>query len=331
MRGVFHVATRHERDGDAQALIRTGPAGTAVATPDRAYELGVRSLDESDEGRDHRLPVEGSVPNWLSGALIRNGPGSFEFGGRRARHWFDGLAMLRRYGFAAGEIRYTNRSLRTEAYAERGHGGASSPPLRGRSRRHSSGFGRSDHRTRLTTRTSTSLDSATTTGADGVATTDRLRPDDPGNTQRVSLSRRPHRTHGDGPRHGRSPPSRDDRVRDRIRPAIAVPPLSGPVRQPCAQSRRVYRRRGARLRTRLYRHGKLPAPGRTAPADLDPPGAGAVGRRSPRRTRVRLRPADEDLVVDLVAFDDADIVDALSFEALADDAFAAAPDGRLVR
>jgi carotenoid cleavage dioxygenase-like enzyme len=81
---------------------------------DRAYELGCRSLDE--EVSDRQLPVEGSAPDWLSGALIRNGPGRFEFGGERATHWFDGLAMLRRYGFADGEIRYTNRFLRTDAY-----------------------------------------------------------------------------------------------------------------------------------------------------------------------------------------------------------------------
>jgi carotenoid cleavage dioxygenase-like enzyme len=82
----------------------------------RAYELGFRSLDE--EVSDCRLPVEGSVPDWLSGALVRNGPGSFRFGGERARHWFDGLAMLRRYGFDGGEVAYTNRFLRTDAYRD---------------------------------------------------------------------------------------------------------------------------------------------------------------------------------------------------------------------
>jgi carotenoid cleavage dioxygenase-like enzyme len=82
----------------------------------RAYELGFRSLDE--EVIDRRLPIEGSVPAWLDGALIRNGPGSFEFGDDRATHWFDGLAMLRRYGFDDGRIRYTNRFLRTEAHAD---------------------------------------------------------------------------------------------------------------------------------------------------------------------------------------------------------------------
>jgi carotenoid cleavage dioxygenase-like enzyme len=80
----------------------------------KAYELGFHSLDE--ELSDRTLPVEGTVPEWLSGALIRNGPGKFEFGGRRANHWFDGLALLRRYGFDSGSITYTDRFLRTDAY-----------------------------------------------------------------------------------------------------------------------------------------------------------------------------------------------------------------------
>ncbi|ARS89051.1 carotenoid oxygenase family protein [Natrarchaeobaculum aegyptiacum] len=83
--------------------------------PSRAYELGFRSVDREYAGR--RLPVEGTVPTWLSGALIRNGPGRFEFGGERAAHWFDGLAMLRRYGFDDGTVTYTNRFLRSDARA----------------------------------------------------------------------------------------------------------------------------------------------------------------------------------------------------------------------
>jgi carotenoid cleavage dioxygenase-like enzyme len=67
---------------------------------------------------DHRPPVEGTIPDWLSGALVRNGPGRFEVGNRRVNHWFDGLAMLRRYAFDDGTLRYSNRFLRTDAYED---------------------------------------------------------------------------------------------------------------------------------------------------------------------------------------------------------------------
>lgn len=88
-----------------------------------AYALGFRSLDE--EVQDRKLPVEGEIPEWLSGSLVRNGPGKFEAGGDRFAHWFDGLAMLRKYDFADGEVRYTNRFLRSEAYADAQDGTAS--------------------------------------------------------------------------------------------------------------------------------------------------------------------------------------------------------------
>ena len=82
---------------------------------DRAYDLGFRTVER--EYTDRSLRIEGTVPEWIDGALIRNGPGKFEFGGERATHWFDGLAMLRRYGVSDGEVTYTNRFLRSDAYA----------------------------------------------------------------------------------------------------------------------------------------------------------------------------------------------------------------------
>ncbi len=70
------------------------------------------------EHEDYQPPIEGTIPSWLSGTLIRNGPGRFDVGDRRVNHWFDGLAMLRRYAFDDGELRYSNRFLRTNAYAD---------------------------------------------------------------------------------------------------------------------------------------------------------------------------------------------------------------------
>ena len=83
---------------------------------DAAFMPGFRSLDAEVE--NYQLPVQGTIPEWLSGSLVRNGPGKFDAGGQRLTHWFDGLAMLRKYDFADGEIRYTNRFLRTQAYAD---------------------------------------------------------------------------------------------------------------------------------------------------------------------------------------------------------------------
>ena len=81
---------------------------------------GFRSIES--EYDDYHPEVEGSIPGWLSGTLIRNGPGRFEAGDNRVNHWFDGLAMLRRYAFEDGEVRYSNRFLRTDAYADAAEG-----------------------------------------------------------------------------------------------------------------------------------------------------------------------------------------------------------------
>jgi beta,beta-carotene 9',10'-dioxygenase len=51
-----------------------------------------------------RLPVEGRVPDWLVGSLLRNGPAQFEVGQHKYHHWFDGLAMLHRFSFQQGRI-----------------------------------------------------------------------------------------------------------------------------------------------------------------------------------------------------------------------------------
>ena len=82
----------------------------------RDYGLGFETL-ESEISLDS-LPVEGSIPDWLAGTLIRNGPAKYEAGEKRFRHWFDGLAMLHRFSFSGGEVSYANRFLRSNAYRE---------------------------------------------------------------------------------------------------------------------------------------------------------------------------------------------------------------------
>jgi beta,beta-carotene 9',10'-dioxygenase len=77
-------------------------------------ELGYQSL--SDEIAVDDLVVEGTLPAWLQGSLLRNGPALFEGEARGVRHWFDGQAMLHRFTVAEGRVSYANRFLRTRAY-----------------------------------------------------------------------------------------------------------------------------------------------------------------------------------------------------------------------
>ena len=76
--------------------------------------LGFQSQEE--ETAVDRVPVHGQVPPWLTGALVRVTPAKLEVGDRRLGHWFDGLAALNRFGFADGQVSYRSRFLDTRAY-----------------------------------------------------------------------------------------------------------------------------------------------------------------------------------------------------------------------
>jgi carotenoid cleavage dioxygenase-like enzyme len=88
-------------------------AATAATTAP-AYAQGLMTLDHETEV--DALPIEGALPRWLAGSLLRTGPAKFEAGERSVRHWFDGLAMLHRYTFEEGRVSYANRFLHSRAW-----------------------------------------------------------------------------------------------------------------------------------------------------------------------------------------------------------------------
>ncbi|MBI1838858.1 MAG: carotenoid oxygenase family protein [Candidatus Colwellbacteria bacterium] len=80
----------------------------------RKFGLGFSSLDKIVS--IEQLPVTGTVPAWLSGTLVRNGPAKFEVGKKKLRHWFDGFAMLHKFSFEHGKVSYANKFLESRAY-----------------------------------------------------------------------------------------------------------------------------------------------------------------------------------------------------------------------
>ena len=87
---------------------------TTEASSRTDYRLGFTSLDE--ETTADRLPVTGELPGWLTGALVRVTPALLEVGGKRLAHWFDGVAMLNRFGFKDGRVDYASRFIESRAY-----------------------------------------------------------------------------------------------------------------------------------------------------------------------------------------------------------------------
>jgi beta,beta-carotene 9',10'-dioxygenase len=84
-------------------------ATTPVASP-RSPVARLREEVALDD-----LPVSGTLPSWLTGTLLRLSVADFEAGGHRAAHLFDGLAMLHKFAVADGRVSYANRFLDTAA------------------------------------------------------------------------------------------------------------------------------------------------------------------------------------------------------------------------
>ena len=95
---------------DSGGMMSTVTDTPAIATARRGFD----SLEE--ETHLDGLPVQGELPPWLQGSLIRTGPAKWEVGDRAMNHWFDGFAMLHRFSFADGDVSYANRFLESRAY-----------------------------------------------------------------------------------------------------------------------------------------------------------------------------------------------------------------------
>ncbi|GFY54121.1 beta,beta-carotene 9',10'-oxygenase [Trichonephila inaurata madagascariensis] len=69
---------------------------------------------ESEKAIDGQ--VQGEIPRWLKGCLIRIGSGLLDVGPDRFNHVFDGLALMHKFTFEDGKVTYQNRFLRSDSY-----------------------------------------------------------------------------------------------------------------------------------------------------------------------------------------------------------------------
>ena len=72
--------------------------------------------DQTNEIIAPSLEVEGVIPDWLSGTLLRNGPARFRLEDKTLNHWFDGLAMLHKFDIANGKVSYANKFIDSPAF-----------------------------------------------------------------------------------------------------------------------------------------------------------------------------------------------------------------------
>ncbi|XP_062392291.1 carotenoid-cleaving dioxygenase, mitochondrial [Sardina pilchardus] len=76
----------------------------------------VRSTEEIPEPISTQ--VKGTIPTWIRGNFLRNGPGKFEFGNEHYNHWFDGMALLHQFKIEDGQVTYRSRFLRSTSYTQ---------------------------------------------------------------------------------------------------------------------------------------------------------------------------------------------------------------------
>ncbi|HAA16623.1 MAG TPA: beta-carotene 15,15'-monooxygenase [Cytophagales bacterium] len=77
------------------------------------------SIGFSSQLNEYIIPeteIEGTLPSWLSGTLIRTAPARFEVGDNSYNHWFDGLCMLHKFSFQGDTVSYANKFLDSGTY-----------------------------------------------------------------------------------------------------------------------------------------------------------------------------------------------------------------------
>lgn len=74
------------------------------------------TLGVAREETEKQLHVEGKLPTWLQGVLVRNSSIPIYQEGKQVSHKFDGLAMLHGFAFYEGKVFYTNRFLKSQQH-----------------------------------------------------------------------------------------------------------------------------------------------------------------------------------------------------------------------
>jgi carotenoid cleavage dioxygenase-like enzyme len=80
-----------------------------------SYRAG---FQEAVEIEPTQLTWEGAPPTWLKGTLFRNGPGRFDRGKEQVSHWFDGLALLHALTIDGETLTYRSHFVRSREYRQ---------------------------------------------------------------------------------------------------------------------------------------------------------------------------------------------------------------------
>uniref|UniRef100_A0A3B3DKT1 Beta-carotene oxygenase 1 n=1 Tax=Oryzias melastigma TaxID=30732 RepID=A0A3B3DKT1_ORYME len=74
------------------------------------------SKNAKERPEPHNAEVIGSIPDWLQGTLVRNGPGIFSVGETSYDHWCDGMSFMNSFSIKNGKVTHRSRFLRSDTY-----------------------------------------------------------------------------------------------------------------------------------------------------------------------------------------------------------------------
>lgn len=78
------------------------------------FELGINRNQREYSLKN--VPVTGTLPDWLEGNYIRNGPGAYNLTGQRLNHWFDGMGALHSFNIRNQRVDYICKYIECGSY-----------------------------------------------------------------------------------------------------------------------------------------------------------------------------------------------------------------------
>ncbi|XP_049321774.1 beta-carotene oxygenase 1, like [Astyanax mexicanus] len=86
--------------------------------PDQPTENIESAFCRNGQESPEPVPAQltGTIPPWLQGTLVRNGPGLFSVGETSYKHWFDGMSLIHSFTFKDGEVFYRSKFLKSDTY-----------------------------------------------------------------------------------------------------------------------------------------------------------------------------------------------------------------------
>lgn len=90
----------------------------STAAPGKQTEPFLAWISDSTEevAEWRKLSVEGNIPSYVNGSLVRNGGGTWSAGDSSYTHIFDGLAKVSAWKIDDGDVFYRNRFIQSDLY-----------------------------------------------------------------------------------------------------------------------------------------------------------------------------------------------------------------------